>query len=201
MRLSRRSTRSRDGRHWARWAGVAAGAMWWATQNCCAAAQFWLATSGRLPTGAQAPTNVAEIPQNRHGASDMGGTLYLWGRPDAGKTLQNWSLLVVAADASVVQLSISDVETFNPLLGAIAGRQVRRWEYHSEPVASPPTTKGTSELKTLQGFSLIGDVEDNGTPGIGIGPQGAGGIVTDPYAYHGRARTSTPGCWRTSTMC
>jgi hypothetical protein len=154
--------------------------------NSAAAVHVWLSPSASLTASQQPPASGASIPSIQRQLGGAGGSLYIWARPDAGKTLENWSLRVVSANANVVQLTTSSVAAFNPVLGTTGGGQphdIRRWESVSEPTAPVvPTSQGTSLLQTMQGISVIGANE----LGVGIGTQGAGGAYVDPY-YHASA--------------
>src|SRR5688572_24178800 len=83
------------------------------------AANFWLSASnpivgGQLTSGSTPPATAAGIPHINRPVNDSGGSLFLWARPDAGKTLESWSLRVVSSSASVVRLTTSSVAPFNP---------------------------------------------------------------------------------------
>ena len=84
-------------------------------------------------------------------------TFYIWARPDAGKTLQNWSLKLVSSDTSVITFNSSSVDSFNN-----AGGTFVRWEDVGEPLGAGISTTGLSGVNIGPGS------------GLGIGPATTG---------------------------
>lgn len=122
-------------------------------------ANFWLSTTGpTVPAGSAPPATESDIQRVPHNGTGN-GTLFIWGRPDAGKTLQNWSLRVVSSNIAVVRLTNSDVDIFNPIQPAASSKS--RWQTTNEPAGS----RGGIELADLKGFGV-----DSAFSSLGIGP-------------------------------
>ena len=149
---------------------------WWA--QLAAAAEIWLSTTGSLEIGSQPPATAAAIAEVQHFTRDAGGSLFLWSRPDVGKTLMNWSLRAASSNAAVVSLAETAVSPFNPVLATNDDRDSVRWEFVNEPSAAVDASDGLERLDgELQAFTISSDLRE----GVGIGAQGGGGALDDPF--------------------
>lgn len=136
--------------------------------------EVWLSSSGTFESGSMPPADPSAIPKVFYSSDDSLGSLFVWARPDSGKTLQNWALRVQSTDSNILSLSGSSVETFNPVLGNSGTPDflnIVRWEHVGEP------SEGTTELADLQGFTVAEEARE----GVGIGPNGTGTIYNDPF--------------------
>jgi len=147
------------------------------------AIDIWLSPSYKTGDGSTQPANVGELPSvNRdQGAT---GTLFIWGTPDAAKTLANWSVNIVSSNQAALRFTSAQVGDYNPVLVPAAGMQPakRRWEFMGQPQPLD-MLQGDAQLNTIAGFSIF-DLMHEGI-GIGTGPAAAGGGVTDPFAVGG----------------
>ena len=142
--------------------------------NPAFAANFWLSTSGDPIQGSTPPLNPGAVPVVSHSAGVTTASIYIWARPDAGKTLANWSLNLVATDPNVLTFTDSDVSSYNVVVDDPDPNNVFvRWEAFNEPSGD------STALEDLKGFNLAG----LGTPltGISIGPQSTGVPFDDPF--------------------
>lgn len=130
------------------------------------ATQFWLSPFGNS-LGSTPPANLAAVPQLYNFVSQPSGSLYVWAKPDSGKTLKNWSLRLQSTNASVLDFSTSTV--YNPVLVDAVKDQVR-WEIAIEP------TSNSNVSADFMGFTLTNDL----VVGEGIGPTTTG---LDPYYF------------------
>jgi hypothetical protein len=119
---------------------------------------FWLSKNG-FPPPTGLPTLSTDVPEFYNFDGQTTGSIYIWGRPDSGQTLKNWSLNLVCTDPNV--LTFNSVDVFE---SAVTG--VERWEDVNEP------TGNTTTINNILGFTL-----SNGG-GVGIGSSPAG---TDLY--------------------
>ncbi len=131
-----------------------------------AATQFWLSPYGNS-FGSTPPANLAAVPQLYNFVSQPSGSLYVWAKPDVGKTLKNWSLRLRSTDASILDFSTSTV--YNPVLVDAVKDEVR-WEI----VVDPNSDSNVSA--DFMGFTLTNEL----VVGKGIGPTTTG---LDPYYF------------------
>lgn len=135
------------------------------------ATNIWMSTSPLA-------TNFGEVTEIDAPAGGSGGRLYIWARPDAGKTLQAWSLNLRSTDSTVVRLDRVAVE--NPSIDAppsltLPGLAVKRFQnvQDSESRGFVDHLTTASELKGFGAFSFGGNSPANGSLGVvgaGIGP-------------------------------
>jgi hypothetical protein len=129
------------------------------------ATNVWLSSSGEIPPGSEA----GEVPMVMQRPGEE-GWLWIWGRPDDGKTLLNLSLNVVpdVSDPDPV-IWFTRAHLDNPLLGRITfpppARDIKRYEFVQDSSTSPNFTM-VPEIHGLQGFSVTGQQ----VIGAGIGP-------------------------------
>ncbi|MDZ4659171.1 MAG: hypothetical protein SH868_16490 [Bythopirellula sp.] len=115
---------------------------------------FWLSTQG-FPSASPLPTTSATVAEFDKFKGEAGGSIYIWGRPEVGETLENWSLNLLVSDNSVLTFTNSDVYE--------AGEtSVNRWQNVGEPTGT------TSQIKNIAGFSPT-----NLGLGIGSATQGS----------------------------
>lgn len=134
------------------------------------AANFWLSTTSDPAVGSAPPATPGVVPQISHLVGTPTGSIFIWARPDPGKTLANWSLHLISTNPNVLSFTGSSVEAFN-VLDELDPNTVR-WEQVAEPSGN------STSILDLKGFSLYG----YGGPrfGIGIGPQSTGSPFDDP---------------------
>lgn len=135
------------------------------------ATQFWLSPYGTV-LGSTPPADFASVPVIYNFVTQPTGSLYIWAKPDSGKTLQNWSLRLNSLNASVLDFTTSEV--FNPVLDDTGDKDEVRWEIVNEPTSS------SNLSKDLMGFSLTNDQ----VVGQGIGPATTG---VDPLYFGSNA--------------
>ncbi len=138
-------------------------------------ANIWLSSNGNIGTGSTPPTTVGAIPTITHQPSAMQGTFYIWARPTATKTLENWSLKLVSSNPSVVTFNTAAIEAYNPCLGNCSGEDIVRWEF-TDPTPSAPSI---AVSKSLEGLNVFG-VDRSG---VGIGPASDGIPSPGPDQY------------------
>jgi hypothetical protein len=125
---------------------------------------------------------LGEVPMVMQHPGDE-GWLYIWVRPDQGRTLQNFSLDVRPDHSDVIWFTGGLVP--NPILGFIPipgpDPPFSRFEFTNDsdgaddtPGTPDDADLGMLELKGLQGFS----VANSARIGVGLGPDTADG--TDP---------------------
>lgn len=119
---------------------------------------FWLSKNG-FPSPTGLPTLSTDVPEFYNFNGQTTGSIYIWGRPDSGQRLKNWSLNLVCSDPNV--LTFNSVDVFE---SAVTG--VVRWQVVNEPVGN------TTAINNILGFTL-----SNGG-GVGIGTSSPG---TDLY--------------------
>lgn len=153
---------------------------------------FWISTSNSIAIGSQPPSTPSEIPLVSHTTAQGFGTFYIWGRPDANSTLENWSLRVLSTDKSVIQFpasgeipGLSAVDILNPSLGShSSGRPRTRWTYETQPAGSVDAAQPQlSVLDQLQGF-CIPVFPTTPQVGVGIGSQGSGRLYAEQPNYY-----------------
>lgn len=138
------------------------------------ATNFWLSPSGNVEAGSQPPASPSAIPVVEQPVDTPAGSVFIWGRPDPGKTLANWSLNLLSSNPSVLTLTQSQVAPWNPVLGDTgtpSSKPIVRWENVGEPTGSGAAING------IQGFSIYGVDQ----VGVGIGPDSTGLVYADPF--------------------
>lgn len=115
---------------------------------------FWLSTQG-FPSVSPLPGSPGAVPEFDNFNTQPGGSFYIWGRPEAGQTLKNWSLNLLVSDSSILTFTSSEVYDSSVTF-------VNRWQGSGEPAGT------TNQIKNIAGFS-----QTNGGLGIGGGTQGS----------------------------
>jgi hypothetical protein len=121
---------------------------------------IWLSASGTVPPGSSFPTTTEDIPVL---TPYIGGSesIYIWGRPDSGFSLENISLNLVAETPGVI--AFTSATMFNPTFSGPA----TRFEYVDSPPASPNLIEGIEGLTIFNEGSLaavgIGSSAEAGT--------------------------------------
>lgn len=121
-----------------------------------AATQFWLSPYGNVL--GSTPPSFGKVPKLNNFLSQPSGSLYVWAKPDSGKTLKNWSLRLRSTVANVLDFSTATV--YNPVLDDSGPKDEVRWEI----VVDPNSSSNVSE--DFMGFT----VTDDQVVGKGIGP-------------------------------
>ena len=115
---------------------------------------FWLSTQG-FPSASPLPGSPGAIPEFYNFNTQPGGSIYIWGRPEAAKTLNNWSLNLFVDNPNIFQ-STSSVVFKSNVTGAT------RWQNVNEP------TSNTALISNIAGFNPTSLVN-----GISSATQGA----------------------------
>ena len=109
---------------------------------------FWLSTQG-FPSVSALPSTSATVPEFDNFKGQPESSIYIWGRPEAGETLKNWSLNLLVSDSSLLTFTSSEVYDSSVTF-------VNRWQNVGEPTGT------TSQIKNIAGFSPT-------NVGLGIG--------------------------------
>lgn len=120
------------------------------------------------------PVTPGSVEAISHDIGTQSGSIYVWARPDSGKTLVNWSLRLLSSDPSILTFASSSVETLNPVLGNTGSPEfedIARWEYVDEPIGN------NASIDDIQGINIF---QVNRT-GVGIGPDSTGLPYNDPF--------------------
>jgi hypothetical protein len=115
---------------------------------------LWLSTQG-FPSVSPLPGSPGAIPEFDNFKGQAEGSIYIWGRPEAGETLENWSLNLLVSDSSILNFTSSEVFDSSVTF-------VNRWQNVNEPAGT------TSQIKNIAGFTPT-----TGGLGIGGGTQGS----------------------------
>jgi hypothetical protein len=110
---------------------------------------FWLSTDDFF-VPSPLPDDPAKVPEFYNFQGQLGGSIYIWARPEVGQTLKNWSLNLVVSNNSIIN-SMSSVVYKNDVTGAT------RWQSWGEP------TTTSTQLKNIAGLKQT-------NVGQGIGP-------------------------------
>ncbi|MCA9232825.1 MAG: hypothetical protein KDA57_19405, partial [Planctomycetales bacterium] len=147
----------------------------WIGLSCSAkATNFWLSATGNITSGSAPPVTPGSVEAISHDIGTQSGSIYVWARPDSGKTLVNWSLRLLSSDPSILTFASSSVETLNPVLGNTGSPEfedIARWEYVDEPIGN------NASIDDIQGINIF---QVNRT-GVGIGPDSTGLPYNDPF--------------------
>lgn len=125
----------------------------------CASAygsEFWISASSFDPFTASG----GRVPAIDLSEGAMDETLYVWGRPDAGKTLRNLSLNLRSSDSAVIDFK--SVLMHNPILGA----DVRRYEFIANPAPMVAPADAEDRIDNMLGFNVANEL----VTGLGMGP-------------------------------
>jgi hypothetical protein len=125
-----------------------------------ASVNFWLSGIGTTDPGSSFPASVDTVPLLEPyigGASSV----YIWGRPDAGKSLVNLSLNLMSETPNVI--SFTSVTLFNPSFGMPA---MNRFEFVDDSNQSPPLPITANRIDSIEGFQVF---NPGPTEAVGIG--------------------------------
>lgn len=139
------------------------------------AINIWLSTVATVTPGSPFPANPGAVPDLRPFLGDS-ETIYIWGRPDAGKTLANLSLNLVAETQPVcaptcvipAAVAFTGATIFNAPFG---NPPVKRFEYVDDSTATPPLPIDPLLVEGLEGLRIF---DTGGVTAVGIGS------TTDP---------------------
>ena len=120
------------------------------------ATSIWLSGSNTIPGG----TFAGEVPSLGASSGSVGNAVYIWARPDSGKTLVNWSLNIVSTNSAVIDFTGATVH--NPVVTT-----VKRYESTGPGTLSSPAP---DSIDGFQAFTITGSE-------VGIGP---GTTASDP---------------------
>jgi hypothetical protein len=125
------------------------------------AVNIWLSGVGSASVGSAFPTSTGELPVFEPFVGTV-QTVYIWGRPDAGKSLENLSLNLVAATLPVAEAIVfTNVTLYNDPFPASS---TRRFEYVDDSSASPPLPIEPNRIDGIEGLRIFG-----GASYVGIG--------------------------------
>ena len=79
---------------------------------------IWLSGAGDIPPGSSVPPTSDDVP-DFYPYVGGSGTVYIWGRPDTGKFLENISLNLVSETPGVI--AFTSVTMYNPSFPPITG--------------------------------------------------------------------------------
>jgi hypothetical protein len=133
-----------------------------------ATVDIWLSTSGSTSGSfPAAPTAVPNFQPYLGGS----GSIFIWGRPDSGKSLVNLSLNLIAVTEPICNpdcvtpnaISFTSATVFNPQFGQST---VTRFEYVDDSTVNPPLPIMANRVNGITGLRIY---ENGSPPAIGIG--------------------------------
>lgn len=135
-----------------------------------AAVDFWLSSAATPMPGSAFPSSPGEVP-NFEPFVGGSGKIYIWGRPEPGKSLVDFSLNLVAETQPFCSpvctvpnaISFTSAVVFNPTFGGVP---VRRFEYVDDMTGPTPLPLGTTRIDGLDGLRIF---EGGPIPAVGIG--------------------------------
>jgi hypothetical protein len=130
-----------------------------------ASVNIWLSGVGTTTPGSSFPASAAAVPVLE---PYIGGStsVYIWGRPDAGKSLVNLSLNLFSDTPNVI--SFTGVTLFNPSFGTPV---VNRFEFVDDSNQTPPLPISANRIDSIEGLQVF-----NPGPILAVGI----GSVADP---------------------
>jgi T5SS/PEP-CTERM-associated repeat protein len=152
--------------------------VWLGGARCVRGTNFWLSSTGDPADGSGPPVRGEDVERIDHHSLSPAGAIFVWARPDPGKTLFNWSLRLLSSNPGVLSLTSSSVDSFNPILGNTGSPQfddIVRWEFVDEPTGAGPSISDIQGLNIFQVHST----------GVGIGPGSQIDPLSDPF-YNSR---------------
>ena len=137
---------------------------------CAAAVELWLSSAATTATGSAFPTSPGGVPIFEPYIGGI-GKVYVWGRPDAGESLINLSLNIVAETQPVCTpscvvpgaIQFTGATMYNPQFGTTA---LKRFEYIDDTTGTPPLPPGTTRIDGLEGLQIF---DTGAVPAVGIG--------------------------------
>jgi hypothetical protein len=133
-----------------------------------AAVNIWLSKTGSVSPGSPFPANLAAVPVFQPYLAGT-GTIFVWGRPDAGESLVNLSLNLVAETQPICNpgcstpnaIAFTSATIFNPVFVPV----VRRFEYVYDSTVNPPVPITANRVDGMGGFTVL----NGGIPAVGVG--------------------------------
>jgi hypothetical protein len=134
------------------------------------AVNIWLSDVGMVTPGSSFPATPSAVPDLQPVIGDS-QTIYIWGRPDAGKTLANLSLNLVAETQPVCApgcvtpdaIAFTGAMIFNE---TFSDPPVSRFEFVDDSTSMPPLPIEPKLVEGLEGLRIF-DV--GGVTAVGIG--------------------------------
>ncbi len=131
---------------------------------------IWLSSAATTAIGSDIPATSTAVTNFQPYIGGV-GKIYIWGRPEAGTSLVDLSLNLVAetqpicSPACVVPSAInfSNVTIYNPTFGAPS---VKRFEYVDDSTGASPLPLGTTRIDGVEGLRIF---EGGAIPAVGIG--------------------------------
>ena len=122
--------------------------------HAAATVNIWLSGTGSVVPGSSFPPTASAVPvfEPYVGGS---GTIYIWGRPDSGASLENMSLNLFSETPGTIQFTSATM--FNEL------PPVTRFEFVDDSSASPPLPIAADRIDGITGVTVFG------SSNIGIG--------------------------------
>lgn len=132
-----------------------------------AADNIWLSTASTAALGSDLPAIPAAVPDFQPYIGGV-GKIYIWGRPEAGKSLVDLSLNLVAETQPICSptcvvpnaISFTSVTIYNPTFGAPS---VKRFEYVDDSTGASPLPLSTTRIDGMEGLRIF----EGGAVGIG----------------------------------
>lgn len=131
---------------------------------------IWLSETGTVAPGSAFPVTSGAVPRIEPplGSSQ---TIYIWGRPDPGKSLVNISLNLVAETQPLClptctipdAIAFTGVTVFNDTFG---NPSVKRFEYTDDSTSTPPLPIEPQRIEGVDGLRIF---DTGSVPAIGIG--------------------------------
>ena len=134
-----------------------------------AAVNIWLSGTGTITPGSSFPATEAGAPILQP-YLDGTGTIYIWGRPDAGKSLVDLSLNLVAETQPLCggcippdAITFTSATVFNDPFGLPL---VKRFEYVDDSTNMSPLPISVNRVDGMEGLRIF---EGGAVPAVGIG--------------------------------
>jgi len=134
-----------------------------------AAVNIWLSGTESITPGSSFPTAEASVPILQPYLAGT-GTIYIWGRPDAGKSLVDLSLNLVAETQPLCggcippnAITFTSATVFNDAFGAPL---VKRFEYVDDSTNMSPLPISANRVDGMEGLRIF---EGGAIPAVGIG--------------------------------
>lgn len=140
------------------------------TDFAAAADSIWLSSASMTAVGSNLPASLAAVTNFQPYIGGV-GKIYIWGRPEAGESLVDLSLNLVADTLPVCSpvcavpsaINFTSVTIYNPTFGAPS---VKRFEYVDDSMGASPLPLGTTRIDGMEGLRIF---EGGAVPAVGIG--------------------------------
>lgn len=135
-----------------------------------AADNIWLSSMSTAAVGSDFPASLAAVTNFQPYIGGV-GKIYIWGWPEAGQSLVDLSLNLVAETQPICSptcvvpnaISFTSVTIYNPTFGAPS---VKRFEYVDDSTGASPLPLSTTRIDGMEGLRIF---EGGAVPPVGIG--------------------------------